>query len=108
MSNLLQDLRHSVRLLLKNPGFSLTAILVLALGIGADAKRQHQDGRQRESRVLEQEADAVTQILEQVRHGSPRSGRNGSFGGLRMRPDRGSLVPRRPVMRQRPGLSLRA
>jgi hypothetical protein len=35
MSNLLQDLRHSVRLLLKNPGFSLTAILVLALGIVA-------------------------------------------------------------------------
>ncbi len=37
MSNLIQDLRHSVRLLLKNPGFSLTAILVLALGIGANA-----------------------------------------------------------------------
>ena len=37
MSDFFQDLRHSVRLLFKNPGFSLTAILVLALGIGANA-----------------------------------------------------------------------
>ncbi len=37
MSDFAQDFRHSVRLLLKNPGFSLTAILVLALGIAANA-----------------------------------------------------------------------
>ena len=33
----MQDLKFSFRLLLKTPGFSLTAILVLALGIGANA-----------------------------------------------------------------------
>ena len=37
MADLLQDLKYSVRLLLKTPGFSLTAILVLALGIGANS-----------------------------------------------------------------------
>lgn len=37
MSTLFQDARFSIRLLLKNPAFSLTAILVLALGIGVNA-----------------------------------------------------------------------
>ncbi|MFC1499460.1 ABC transporter permease [Candidatus Zixiibacteriota bacterium] len=34
MNSLLQDLRHSFRMLVKNPGLAITCILTLALGIG--------------------------------------------------------------------------
>lgn len=41
MNNVWQDLKHGFRVLRKNPGFAVGAVVVLALGIGANTRSEN-------------------------------------------------------------------
>jgi predicted permease len=74
-----RDLRHGARLLGRNPGFALVAILSLALGVGANtAIFQLLDAVRIRTLPVEDPA-----ALVEVRINQPKGGRTGQFSGRR-------------------------
>jgi hypothetical protein len=57
-----QDLRHSVRILWRSPGFTLTAMAVLAVGMGANLAMLHILNAAFFHRLSIRDADSIIQF----------------------------------------------
>jgi putative ABC transport system permease protein len=73
MGILFADIRHSVRLLLKSPGFTVVAVLALALGIGANTAIFSVVSRVLLEPLPFRESDRILQIERQFKNGTGNS-----------------------------------
>jgi predicted permease len=74
MTGFLQDVRYGIRLLVKNPGTSLTAVLLLAVGIGANTAVFSLSNALFLKRLPLPESDRLIHIYGQGPHGHYGSG----------------------------------
>ena len=73
LANLWQDARYALRLLAKTPGFTLTAVLSLALGIGATTAVYSVIHAVLISPYPYAGADRMVRVLAEDRSGAPRN-----------------------------------
>lgn len=79
---LMQDLRYAARQLRKNPGFAVTAVLILALGVGASTAIFSAVNPILFKPLPYPQASRLTMIWETRSDGSPLAVTFGSFHGL--------------------------
>ena len=73
MSILISDIRHSIRVLLKSPGFTIVAVLALALGIGANTAIFSVVSRVLLEPLPFRESDRIMRIERQFKNGTGNS-----------------------------------